>query len=170
MANAYGRGGVAQTGAAQRGTRGNYNTFSPKEAKEYLSGNEVSEYQQAIKKVGSTPYIKKSGKMWHRQVFKRAHKAATKKAQNLRNIASGRAFGEFSEAAMQHSKPWLARAPEGVVTEQTVTGAYQGDKSWPGKKGRAKVKKAITGEKTFGGVDVEQARRYRLGQTVDFGT
>lgn len=167
--NTYGRGGVAQSSAADRGPGGNYR-FNAKEAEAYLSGQEVAEYRQALDKVGSIPTVKKSGKMYHRKRFNIDHKRAKDKAHKLRSIAAGRAFGEFSGSAIQHSKPWLARAPEGLISSQLVTDSYQGDQAYPGKKGRANVQEAISGDTMFSNVGLGQAARLRQGQPVDFGS
>ena len=112
--------------------------YSPRAAQDYLIGDSLKEYE-AAKKDAFTPF--QAGQGWRASIpaiDKRL--AAFGKMERLRDVASMKALGEFTQAAGQLSKPWKLQAPEGFLTEeqhdrieppQTAHPKYMGDPDDP---------------------------------------
>lgn len=112
MANNYGRGGAALTSAAQRGPAGDYE-FTPRAAESYLSGAEQEAYRKALGVLELTPGA-------NNVAAARRNSRAKLQAERLREIASTRALSDFESGGTQYSKPWLQRAPGGLIGEESA--------------------------------------------------
>lgn len=178
MVDEYGRVGAM---AAQRGfdSRAAYQTFEPVEAESRLRGSELAEYRDALKTLNERFKFKSGGKIKHKKKVLKRHQSAIDEVSRLRELAAARAFGDFSSAAMQRSKPWLMQQPEeGLVREQLAAHTLEnlpGFSQTPAATyglSRPSKRKALGGLHKFGMVDVGAAADYRrrlLSRGVDLG-
>lgn len=117
MANEYGRGDVVKK--AQRGGGLKYRQFSPEDVEARLKGSELGEYRAALEQIGSPVSTTRGGEVT--SAYRKKYDEAMATASRLRDLASTRAFIDFSKEAMQYSKPWKYKAPsEGLIKEQKV--------------------------------------------------
>jgi len=111
----YGRkvGAQSDYGATERSYQ-----YAPKAAEEYLSGESLDAYKKN-KQAAFTPF--QAGQGWRASMPQiDARLASFGKMERLRDVASMKALGQFTEQAGQLSKPWLMQAPGGFLTEENV--------------------------------------------------
>jgi len=102
MANNYGRGGAASTGAAQKASVGSAYEFTPRNAMSYLTGEEQVAYGRTMASSGKGMY----------------GQAKKEQLRRLRDLAASRALTDFESQNMQYSKPWLHKASAGLITAE----------------------------------------------------
>ena len=118
MANAYGRGGAA---TAQRGKKSSAYDFRARDAEDYLSGNDLTEYRSALGVLGKAPAASSTGNVLVTARETAGQKQAIDRVQRLRDVAASRAFEQFqSNAVQQYAKPWLRNASQGLITPETT--------------------------------------------------
>lgn len=111
----YGRNVKAQSdqGATERAYQ-----YGPHAAEDYLSGEALASYK-TNKKAAFTPF--QAGQGWRASMPQiDARLASFGKMERLRDVASMKALGHFTEQAGELSKPWLMKAPGGLLTEETI--------------------------------------------------
>ncbi len=143
MAGTYGRGSAASASRAQAGDSGSAYQYAASAADKYLQTEERSALSSATEMAGR-PDRTGSKKRRNRQADKRA--TAAEQVGRLREVASTRALDDFNAAGLQHSKPWLQKASQGLIAS---TGEVDAD--------------AAYGAQTtaYGSVGVEAARETR---------
>jgi len=165
----YGR----DRGPAQQGEGyGAYNV-GPTSAEGKLSSGEIRHYRNAMDVLSKTPAMKKSGKIKKaaKTLFK--HTKAISTIESLRQKAASRAFDDVNKTNMQFSKPWLRKAPEGLLTEETVDHSLANTASFGGEYqplGHRDLRgPSMAGQRTFGAVGMPQGGGLHQAAPVDMG-
>lgn len=114
--------------AAQQGESYGQLRFDTKEAESYLSGAEQSSYAAATRGLGLEPKRGKGGKIKHLKKTQAAHAQAADKIKRLRDVASARAFDQYTTALGDYSKPWKVQAgPQGLVSATDIRDTMESD-------------------------------------------
>ena len=113
MAGTYGRGSAASAGRAQAGASGSAYQYAASSADRYLQADERTALSSATAKAGEADRSGGFKGQRKKQAKKRA--SAAEQAGRLREVAGTRALEDFNRAGIQHSKPWLQKAEQGLI-------------------------------------------------------
>jgi len=167
--SAYGR----DRNPAQQGEGYSAYNVGPSSAEGKLSSGEIRNYRNAMDVLSKAPSMKKSGKIKKVKKTLFQHTAAIGTIENLRQKAASRAFDDVAKTNMQYSKPWLRKAPEGLLTEQTMdhslanTASFGGEYQPPGSSSARGT--AMAGQRTFGAVGMPQGGGSYQAAPIDMG-
>lgn len=107
--------------AAQQGESYSSLRFDTKAAEDYLSGAEQASYTAATRGLGLEPKRGRGGKLKHPRKEYAAHQQAADKIKRLRDVASARAFDQYTASLGDYSKPWKVQAgPGGLISASDI--------------------------------------------------
>lgn len=151
-------------GQAQKGEGYAAHGIRPMSAQGRLSGFENARYRQALSVLAQAPNMDKYGRVKKAKKVLFKHTGALSQIERLRQIAAQRAFKDVAKNAMQYSKPWMIKAPKGLIGEETVSHSLAGSKFLGGEGylfgDRDERREALSGERTFGSIGMSAAQNF----------
>jgi len=103
--------------AAQTGESYDSMRWNPRAAQDYMSGAEQASYTSGINSLaGAAPTKAKGMKKYQAQ-----HQTTADAVSRLRDLAAGRALGDYQQDLTQYSKPWKVAPAAGIIAQQDVT-------------------------------------------------
>lgn len=162
--------GRQESAQAQGGEGYGSHAIGPQSAQGRLSGFESARYRQALSDLAAAPKMDKYGRVKKAKKVLLKHTDAIGTVGRLRGIAAQRAFKDVALKSMQYSKPWMIKAPKGLIGEETVGHSLAGSKYLGGEGAefgdRDERREALGGERTFGAIGMTAAHNL---QPLDTG-
>lgn len=113
---------------AQQGESYGQLRFDSKAAEDYLSGAEQANYVAATRGLGLEPKRGRGGKIKSLRKTQAAHDQAADKIRRLRDVASARAFDQYTASLGDYAKPWKVQAgPQGLITASDIRDTMASD-------------------------------------------
>ena len=147
---------------AQGGEGYGSHAVGPQSAQGRLSGFESARYRQALSDLADAPKMDKYGRVKKAKKVLFKHTDAIGQIERLRQMAAKRAFKDVALSSMQYSKPWMIKAPKGLIGEETVSHSLAGSKFLGGEGSpfgdRDERREVLGGTRTFGAIGMGAAR------------